>query len=161
MPGRSWVPSDYLDEISPPGRETPSHWIARHAVGDHYVLAPAWSEGEPEGLKVQLGEIVGFHCTDDHGEVRVTIRRNGTYDCHGKVPAEASHFWIHADAESLGSSLAEFVKHYVDSWPDQDDATEHTETVRMAAWSDDLPHMLVINDGKPHFAMVVGARARQ
>lgn len=158
--GRTWIPSAYLDEISPPGRETPVHWIARHAFGDVFKLAPAFEFGDYPETDIRIGETVEFHCCDDHGEIEVTIWRDGRFECRGQVAPQADHFWIAGDVDSLATTLADFVKQYVESWPD-DDEEQCTETVRMAWWSEVQPHMLVLKDGKPHFAVAGTARARQ
>lgn len=159
---RVWIPSAYVDEITPPGRSTPDDWIATR-LGDVCAIASCESD-RPADWAVSVGQVIGFHCRDDFEDVEIQIERDGTSRVlNGSIDSRATHFYLACDPDSLASSMEEFVKQYVANDPDHDGAHAawpRRETVGVSWWSDELPHMLTINqDGQPHFAMTAAGRS--
>ena len=70
---REWTPVGYIDEISPPGRDSPDAWIERVA-GDVAELAPVEEDRDDAyRLRVQVGEVVCFSWQELHGVIPCKI----------------------------------------------------------------------------------------
>lgn len=146
---RMWWPSDWIDEINPPGRDTPDGFII--AADGHYWLGYSFDATDVShqdkryfSEPLDAGQIVNFLCCDDLGEVDVTIMPDGTWSAAGPVPERATHFWVPFDSDTLSNSLPEFVEAWIGLGVTQQGKPD-TVTVRMLWWSDPLPHKLTID----------------
>jgi len=162
MTQREWWPSDYADEVMPPGRESPSAWI-RGPRGDTYELAGA--DDDIEGAErdddhpriVRPGEVIDFVWCESLGTVEVTIFPDGAHRVHGVVPAHATHFWLAGDPESLAHDIPSFVRRYRET---EDVPEPVRETVRLAQWSAEIPHVLIVTAAEgPQFMELTAAEA--
>lgn len=164
---RKWWPVDYADEVMPPGRDTPDGFIimdnGRPMLG--YALDEmSVTDRERDYLNksIQVGEIVNFVCCDDLGEVVVEINADGSFIAQGPVPEQATSFMEIGNPNSLAESLPSYAQNVAellrgdppDSWPVVD-------RVRMACWSDEIPHKLTHAASGLHFEQVSAAEARQ
>lgn len=148
---RLWVPSIYVDEISPPGRPSPQDWLARLDDGAP-CLAPAEIEPEDPGAgrtPVALGEIVKFQWTQDFGLIEVTVSKDGTFTAHQQPHAEATHFCLYGDSDTTGYGLAEFARCLAQNGLEGE---EERFVVHCYTWSDDVPHVLVSGSDGLRFA---------
>lgn len=167
---RQWWPADWADEVMPPGLTSPDAFIHPLPLDDRMSFMLCYEDGEAEAdnefyrLAVSPGEIVPFICCDPLGEIEVEIRPAGTYAALGEVPANATHFCIGGDPDTLAHTLKDFVDQFVANAPSRDPADGDLPArveISMAWWSDALPHKLVVEDGKACFIAVSAAEARQ
>lgn len=162
-----WWPTDYIDEVSPPGRASPSAWIETIA-GNGAQLAAAdpvedGGDGAP-GRTLVADETLTFVSREMLGMIAVTIRTDGTWMIGKRdplefklldtVPAGTNAFWLAGDisGDTLAESMDAFVAAYIELDLPDDPPTEPTEVhVAMACDSDEQPFRLVIDGGKARF----------
>ena len=89
MSEREWVPSDYVDEYTPPLRDSPSNWIVSNDDG---VPTLATDEGDPGRLLID-GEIISFLAHVEHGDAVLTIADDLSWTATPPMPAEANIVW--------------------------------------------------------------------
>jgi hypothetical protein len=167
--GREWWPLEWADEVMPPSRPSPDgfiicadgHWYLGYAFDATYVND---HEKRYFSQAINAGDIVKFICCDELGSIDVTINPDGTFAADGSVPERATHFWEPGNFDTLGDTLAEFVRGYLDTCDPLD--APATVTVAMAWWSDGIPHKLTWTfEGGPHgkavFVQVSEAEATQ
>lgn len=71
-----WWPTDYIDEVVPPARESPSAWIVVHDEG--FALAGADELADDSlGPDLEDGAIVKFTYLVSFGEIDVTLTDSG------------------------------------------------------------------------------------
>lgn len=141
MSDRKWLPAEYIDEICPPGRETPTAWIKR-AAGDRWILFgdSPYEDDEDGRLSAAPGDIVQFQWYADGDEVDVQLNGDGTYRVLGTVP-KGTTFHVLYDPDSVAETFETCVKQWIDLDPD-DDATI---TIAATIWSDPIPFRLVVD----------------
>lgn len=157
---RKWLPEHLTDEVSPPGRASPDAWIIGRVAdpdGDDDLWRIGGWEADDEPVDdtrrdMRPGEVVTFVYVVDLGEVDVTIDPDGGYAAHGPVPAEATHFWERGDTDTLACSLTEFADCYAENTLPGD--LPDRIRVRMAQWSGEIPHRLLVEVGQAHFVPV-------
>lgn len=163
VPGpRRWVPADWIDEITPPGREHPTEWIS-WAVGEATVRI-AWGDDEPEIFRdVAPGECVEFGWSVDHGRVTFTIRPDGTYTTSRPIPPEVNSFWQIGEPDTWGDSADEFARNMAGLQWDcpgcaEDDAEIEID-VCMGQWNHEKEIFVLAIDpeGAPRFLPAAGA----
>lgn len=71
MSNRQWIPFDYVDEISPPGRETPDAWIERTEAG-RAILSPI-EGGDSFRLTPKVGDVVPFYWQEQVAELQLRV----------------------------------------------------------------------------------------
>jgi hypothetical protein len=151
---RLWWPTDWADEVMPCGRPTPDEFII-DAEGFYYLgyALDAKDVGEHDkryfNSELKPGAIVQFICSDDLGGVTVEIHRDGRYTVvEGEVVAHATHFWSAGDSDTLADSMAEFARMVAENDSGLDIPWPQTVPVRMAWWSDSVPHEFKVFDAK-------------
>jgi hypothetical protein len=153
---RQWWPEDWLDEINPPGRATPSDFVIK--AGSHFWLGYALDAEDVDeqdkryfSKPLSIGDVVEFCCCDDLGEIEVAIYRDRNFFVRGGAQPrrridQATHFWLAGNSDTLASTLAEFVRDYEFDEMSRSTSTtgvEYVETIKIARWSDAIPHKLV------------------
>ncbi|WP_337996190.1 hypothetical protein [Oleispirillum naphthae] len=103
---KKWVPTDYIDEVTPPGRATPDDWIVEGAgLG-------GFDETDPP-MPLNEGEIVLFDWVVDLGRATVLIEEDGTYDCTVPIPVPPPggtfHVFIPFDPDTMALDMDTFV----------------------------------------------------
>jgi len=151
---RVWIPEEYLDEVTPPGRASPSEWIEDNVAGR--ALAPAWDFEKSAPIALERGQVVNFYWCDTHGHVLIRLQRDGSFKIlSGAVEPAATHFWRVGDPESLADTLEEFAKQEAQSIPGGEDIADID--VQMATWSEGgVPHALVVEGNSARFVQVAG-----
>ncbi len=129
---RKWVPSDYVDEITPPPRETPDAWIeGGNALAAFDDAAPPRPLAE--------GEIVRFSWVETLGAVTITIAEDGSWTSNPPIPetpeGAAFHIWEPYDPDTLSFDVDSFVAQWFElDGPGEIDAETY-------AWStENTPH---------------------
>jgi hypothetical protein len=171
---RQWWPADWADETMPPARAEPDEFLIN--ANGHFWLGYAAAAADATdqekrffSVAVAVGDIVEFLCCDDLGAVAITINPDGSYQVHGVVPPECTHFWLGGDSDTLMHTLDDFVAAHVRSESDGGSFQKPAEeTLRLARWSDPIPFKLSIHyDGNApdgvvgRFVAVTAAEARQ
>jgi hypothetical protein len=135
--GRTWLPSELMDEMIPPTRPLPDSWIASLDDG-----APALDNGGEDDdrrlTRLQDGQVVGFRSLTDHGNVALTIRSETDWTADPPMPPEAKQVcamqgW---QIDSLANSVEECVQALVEheqGGPGEYELSYYT-------WSGDIPH---------------------
>lgn len=154
-PARRWWPTDYMDEVMPPGMENPEGWIVplpnsdtgAFTVASPYHDDPA-EEAEREWKFAALaeGQNLEFCYCDDLGDLVMSIKADGSYVIHeGQVHPDASQFaeWFNPEGAS-GDTIEEFAKLYAET----DGAADHIR-VNQANWSHSQTFHFTIQGGKP------------
>lgn len=150
MSDRKWLPVEYIDEICPPARDTPTAWIKR-AAGDRWILfGDSLNEDDEDGrLSAAPGDIVQFQWYEDGETVDVQINGDGTFRVLGTVPS-GNAFWVLFDHESTADSFDACVSQWIENDPDDD----LTITIGSTTWSDPIPFRLVIDAAGARFEEV-------
>lgn len=109
---RGWVPTEYVDEVSPPNRASPDAWIVRLADGAFALAGP--EDGDDPGAILRDGETVLFDWQEDHGDGEIKQRTgdDGKPELYADppMPADATHVWLPFDYDSISNSVANLVK---------------------------------------------------
>lgn len=164
---RQWWPVSYADEVMPPGRATPDGFIVRleGVLTLGYDADEKLVDEQDRGFfnkPIAIGDIVNFICLDNLGAVEVEINADGSYTAHGDVPEAATSFMETGNPDSLADSLPEYAKNVADLFKGDDDADwPKRDDVRMARWSDEVPHKLIATADGPRFELVSKAEAKQ
>lgn len=170
MAERKWWPADWADEWMPPSRSSPDGFI-QNVEGDPYLGYPLHDpcvtecEKRQFNQRIAVGDIVQFLCCDDLGSVSIELRADGSYRADAPFDSTATSFWIAGDNDTLADSMDEFARLYVES--DHSGGVPQRLDVRLARWSDPIPHKLVVKlaDNKHGFGFgfeqVTDAEARQ
>lgn len=171
---RKWWPSELLDESMPAGRASPTNWIIGPSAGPEggYVVAGGEEDDGDEngGAQIVLADqIIGFAWSEGRGEIDILVKEDGTYEIIPgqpdlmepdlpprltEIPPDATHFWGPYDIDTLASSMAEFAENWARNARDAGDELPARVTVAMYHWSDEIPHRLVVEDGKARFEPV-------
>jgi hypothetical protein len=162
-----WYPADWIDESCPPAKKAPAEFA--FFDGEGWQLGYSQQDNladDAEQLNAPLapGDVVNFITCERLGEVEITLRRDGSYDLHGAtIPRGHNSLCIDGDSDTIHESfdaLIEAIKtepvdhfhicHLI--FPDGVDADRFQ--VSFANWSDLLPHLFEVEDGKPVFRPV-------
>ena len=144
MTDRKWWPEDLIDEVIPPGRNSPSDWLR---LADGAVVIR--DDDDPDSswqLTVSSGDVVDFTYCDQCGRAVVAFRRDGTYEARSPIPVDWSHLWPigWTDPEMMAVGLTELAGLLHDMVDDTDEFE-----VAFCFWSDAQPHRIDVVDGKP------------
>lgn len=144
--GRKWVPESYVDEISPPGRSSPSAWIVS-VPGDAYALAPCdeHEPGEPQILRD--GAVVQFAWTESFGEAMFLVGEDRKWTVDREPPEGVTHVCYVGDPDSMGygkgrAALENFAVNWIENEPDPGQEM----MIKYYAWSE-APVHFVFNGG--------------
>lgn len=108
---REWWPAFLARPGGPDGRSDPADWIA----GDRsrrFVLD--WMSPEGTRPRVELGAVVPFLWRECRSAVEVTVEPDGSFDPHGAIARDATHFWDVRDSGTVTRSLEELAMLYAD-----------------------------------------------
>jgi hypothetical protein len=161
---RKWWPLDWVDELMPPAGDSPNSFLFLSKDGKITLGYPPDFEGVFEDERKQFnktiaeGDIVEFFCSDDFGEIEVTIKGDGTFEAHGTSAPEANWFWVEnsdVGMDSLEEVCGEFARDGLDH------AAGARVTVFMTRQSMSPQKCAVGADGQPRFETVSAAQARQ
>lgn len=139
---RKWWPAEWVDEVVPPGRASPSDFII-DADGHYFLGYRLDADDVTEFQKrfyntgIDPADTIEFMWADDLGPVDVAILPDGDFG-HVDVPSEATHFWTDRDGNTLAHSLEDFVKQWIEAHGKPD--KPQVVTVAMACWSEGIPH---------------------
>ncbi|PZQ18934.1 MAG: hypothetical protein DI565_00575 [Ancylobacter novellus] len=155
----AWTPEDYLDEVVPEPRESPTAWIVGRDGAEGWRLADidGRDEGPADACRIVIpeGGVVTFCAFDDYGAFEIETLADGGWSCPDDIPADATHFCAEGDIDTLGESVDQFVAGLIENG-----YASPGETVRTAVyrWSDPIPHRLVVENGAARFVAEAGAR---
>lgn len=166
VPGpKTWVPSAFVDEVTPAGRAHPSDWITWDGAG--HPIRISFGDDSPEThLEIAPGETMMFDWSVDHGRVIFSIRPDGSYTTSRRIPPEANSFWVIGDPDTWGDSADEFARNMADNefYSRRDYIDDGSEfEVGMVQWGDSAPFILAIDRaGHPAFlpALSISDQAR-
>lgn len=114
---RTWLPADYLDEVIPTPRPSPSDWIIT-LPGDAYALAPAEDDHEPREI-LKAGDVVEFYWTESYGTVDIDIRAAGTFAVvGGTVDPRANCVRADFDNDTVDDSVASLAENWIENGRD-------------------------------------------
>lgn len=170
MTGLEWYPADWVDESCPPPKSAPlgfaffsepgQCWMLGYAPDDDSVLEEdrqIWND------QLDVGDVVAFVSCERLGDVEVTFRRDGSFDLHGPIPRGHNVVIANGDSDLLYASfedLVEAIKCPTDEWTNPHDLIfeDGSDAARVelsfATWSDPIPHLFEVEDGKPVFRPV-------
>ena len=160
--GRTWIPEEYLDEVTPPGRASPDAWLEPAFEGGSQI-ARAWDADEDAPpIPVEEGQVVAFMWCDEFGAVKVQFKDDGTFKALGPVDPRTTHFWQVGDPGSLADSLEEMAKIEAEEIKatkiDGHDCEFSIVEVQMATWAEKpVRYRLVIERGAARFIQIAGA----
>ena len=124
-----WIPEQYCDEWTPPGRDAPADWIVWK--GDAAFLASSgYIDGDFGALLVD-GEIVKFNHLETHGEIDLTLAADG-FSFAAPPPAEFGQCYASA-CDVLADTVDDLIQQL------RDDKTEPgVIAVEFYTWSGPL-----------------------
>lgn len=150
---RKWWPHDMLDESMPPGRDSPSAWIAGRD-GDGWALDDGDESGELKRTVISEGTVLGFAWYEDLATVEITFNADGSYVAHGLIPAGYNHCWIAFDTDTINDDVAVLAQQQAECAADLGSAMPLRETVEFGRWSSEENFRLVVTDGAAAFVPV-------
>jgi len=164
MSDLEWYPAELVDESCPPHKSSPiefvfhdgEHWMLGYAPGDAGVMD---EDREVCNRVIQPGVIVEFMTAERLGEVDATLKRDGSFELHGTIPRSHNVVIVNGDSDLLYDDFDALIKAIIspDTWSRPSDYIfeEGVESARVtlsfANWSDMLPLLFEIVDGKPVF----------
>lgn len=110
---RQWWPENFIDEVAPDGRATPSDWLIRLEGGGYAYGNPTDRLAPPTA--VQEGDVVEFSFQDQLGTSLMTLDADGEPAWTPPLPPGINVFWDGHDSDTIcdtEASFAEFVKEY-------------------------------------------------
>ena len=162
-----WYVADMVDEACPPSKASPEdyaffdgeRWILGYAPDDKRVLD---EDREACNRAIAAGDVVEFMTCERMGEIEATLRRDGSYTPHGEPPRGYDVVIVNGDSDLLYHSLEDLMRAITapNEWCNpaelifEGDADTERVTLDFAAWSDPLPHLFEVVDGKPAFRPV-------
>lgn len=141
MAEKTWIPSDYMDEVIPTPRKSPSDWIVQLPGDGVFALAPCEEEDEPTHL-LKNGDLVKFDWMEDHGRAEFTVR-DGKWSVDRQPPPETTHICEIGNPDSLSyEGIEVFAKNWLSV--DHDD----TETTLFYYTWSEQSEVYEFRDGK-------------
>lgn len=167
MSDLEWYPQEWVDESCPPSKPSPDGFIIRER--NIFMLGYTRDErgvGEEDrdlfNQPLENGDTVAFVSCERFEDVEVTLRRDGTFELHGELPVNHNTVMVNWDVDTIHQgfdALIEELKTAVDEFHVSHlifDAAESEKRVvlQLARWSDSIPHLFEVQDGKPAFRPV-------
>jgi hypothetical protein len=168
MSDLEWYPADLVDEACPPSKSSAEayaffdgeRWQLGYAHDDKSVLD---EDREVYNRVIAAGAVVEFMTCERLGDIEVTLRRDGTFDLHGEIPRAYNVLIVADDSDLLYDGFEELIralKRTDDTWANPSEmifesgADTARVTLSFANWSDPLPHLFEVENGKPVFRPV-------
>lgn len=112
MTERRYLPADYLDEVVPTPRPSPSEWIVT-LPGNSYALVPIEEDDEEPSHFLRAGDVVEFNWIESYGLIEVTIAADGSFTSSRTPDPRANCVWIPWDSETIDESIASFARNWI------------------------------------------------
>lgn len=120
MTGRSWLPSEWLDEMVPATGQSPDDFLWRNSQGvlmlspcDELERRDALEENNTSMLRpIAPGEEIEFCWHEDRGWRTVTVRKDRSWAINEPFPADTTHVFD-SDTEILGDGIDDFMKSFL------------------------------------------------
>ncbi len=109
MTQRTWLPSDWMDEMPPTFGESPDSFLKRNTAGVLQLTPIGDLEPEdwPQPVDIEVGAEIAFTWVERHDSVAVIVEVDGTYSVRGTIAESANSFWDgNAIADSIGGLVA-------------------------------------------------------
>ncbi|EJN11821.1 hypothetical protein PMI42_04835 [Bradyrhizobium sp. YR681] len=173
MSDTEWYPADWVDETCPPAKKAPAEYIVPIETGfelgyvrtgDAAAAKFAAHYNTIYNQPLSLGDVVDFISCERLGDVDVTLRRDGTYVLHGTLPRVYNALIVDGDIDTLCDSFEEMTRRIQGRGWDElgtlllTDVDERRMSMSFANWSDPVPYLFEIVDGKPVFTPVPVAK---
>lgn len=143
---REWWPAFLARPGGPDGRPDPADWIAADR-SRRFVLD--WMSPDAARPRIEPGAIVPFLWRECRSAVEVTVEPDGSFDPHGAIARDATHFWDVRDGGTVAHSLDELAMLYAEGL-----ARPVRLRVRMCRWAvRELPFRLLVAAGRPVLAI--------
>lgn len=124
---REWWPTQLARHGGPEGRQTPADWIVTDRARRFFLDAFSPAGERP---RLAVGSTVPFVWRECRAAIEMTVEPDGSYEPHGSVPRDATHFWDICDSGMVARSLEELAMFYADGL-----AAPTRLRVRMCRWS--------------------------
>ncbi|WP_158669949.1 hypothetical protein [Bradyrhizobium guangdongense] len=165
-----WYPADFVDEACPPSKRSPTefvffdgeNWQLGYAPGDKSIM----DDDREMNRIIKSGDVIEFMTCERLGDIEATIKRDGAMTFKGRVPSAYNVVIVDYDSDLLFENLEDLTRQLKE--PDQfcnpselifEGDEETAEVVcSFANWSDPLPQLFEVVDGKPTFISVPAAK---
>lgn len=166
MSDLEWYPAEFVDEACPPAKRSPAefvffdgdNWQLGYAPDDKSVL-----DNDRECNRIiKPGDVCEFMTCDRLGDLEAIFKRDGAMTFKGTVPGAYNVVVVNYDSDLLYQSLEDLAKEI--TGPDKfcnpselifEDGSDSAEVIcSFANWSDPLPQLFEVVDGKPTFVSV-------
>lgn len=161
-----WYPADFVDEACPPSKDRPEAFA--FFDGERWQLGYATDEDMLEedretcNRAIAVGDVVEFMTCERFGDIEATVKRDGAMTFHGAVPPTYNVVVVNGDSDLLYPALEDLVDDIKNpvafcnpaEMIFEDGADSARVTLSFAQWSDPLPHLFEIENGKPTFRAV-------
>lgn len=128
---RTWLPTEWLDEVVPEPQADPSRFVRRMDDGSFELRAPDdWDDPECWRITVSDGQTINMSAYDDFGTIEVTIAEDGSFTAEQAVPDGATQFWLDGEPDTMGGSLTEMVANLLLDGR----ADPGRQTIRASSW---------------------------
>lgn len=132
-PERKWVPSIFIEDVSPIPRGKPEDWITKMPNGGLFLFSDDAIAQKP--VPIGIGDVVRFRWFIDHGTFTVKFHLLGGWSCEQPLPEGANGFMEPGDPDSYAETMDEFAENAIDAWSIAD---FETGDVRVFTWSEDI-----------------------
>ncbi|MBR0687321.1 hypothetical protein JQ594_15425 [Bradyrhizobium manausense] len=167
MSDLEWFPSDWVDEMCPPSRPSPTGFIVP-VVGGFELGYASGEDSELHNQPLKVGDVVQFVSCERLPDVEATLRIDGTYDLHGRtIPIGHNVVIVDGDIDTVQPSFDALITDI--KKPEDHDFSaramifpenepEKRVTLEFANWSDPIPYLFELVDGQPVFTPVPTAK---
>lgn len=171
MSDLEWYPAELVDESCPPAKRSPTEFVFFDGENWQLGYAPddkSVSDDDREVCNriIKPGNVVEFMTCDRLGDLDATFKRDGAMTFKGTVPGNYNVVVVNYDSDLLYESLEQLAKditgHDEFCNPSElifEDGSDSADvTCSFANWSDRLPQLFEVADGKPTFVAVPASK---
>ncbi|SDC07686.1 hypothetical protein SAMN05216337_1001196 [Bradyrhizobium brasilense] len=169
MPDLEWYPEEFVDEVCPPSKPRPEGFFffdgERWQLGYGPQVDDQVMEEDREVFNrvVEIGAVVNFISCERLPSAEVILKRSGEYELvSGEIPHQHNVVIVDHDSDTLHETLTDLltaIKEDTDPFgvrslifADGDDTAR--VTLNFADWSDPVPLIFELKDGKPVVSQV-------